>query len=162
KQLVQNHRIHGDELLALKAIYEKNGRTGVVEFSKVFLDNVQTFHRAAVIVVVVADDQSLGHPLDPSGVTGKGFHAVRHRTHSPYGSTSIAIWSKRVTLSAFVQRAILPAPVKVLSIVVNSVLSSNSIVNRSPCALRPSECHSLGVTLMFIPSICSRRPLSTR
>ena len=56
-----------------------------------------------------------------------------------------------MTLSDFVQRATFPAPAKVLSDVVNSVLPSNSMVKRSPTALMPSACHSLPVTFVSLP-----------
>jgi hypothetical protein len=44
----------------------------------------------------------------------------------------MTIWSKRVTLSDFVQSATFPASANVLSDVVNNVFPSNSTVNRSP------------------------------
>src|SRR5262249_22940079 len=59
KQLVQNHGIHGDELFALETIDEKPWRAVVVQFGKVFLNQVQALHCSAVIVLVVADNQTL-------------------------------------------------------------------------------------------------------
>ena len=78
EHLVQDHRVHRDELLALEPVHDEAGRGGEVEPGQLLLDQVQALHRAAVIVLVVADDQPLGHALDPGRVAGERLHLVRH------------------------------------------------------------------------------------
>jgi hypothetical protein len=53
---MQYHRVHRDELLTLKAVYEKAGGFVVIEFGKPLFDNVQALYRTAIVVLVVADD----------------------------------------------------------------------------------------------------------
>src|SRR5204862_2323281 len=56
--------IGGDKLLALEAVDQKV-RSGVeVEPGELFADQIQALHRAAVVILVVADDQLLRHALD--------------------------------------------------------------------------------------------------
>jgi hypothetical protein len=87
---VQDHRIHGDELLALEAIDEEAGGVGVIELGELLVDEVEAFHRPAVVILVVADDQPLGHALNPDGVAGEGLHAIRHQRSSDHGRAVIS------------------------------------------------------------------------
>jgi hypothetical protein len=75
---MEDHRIHRNELLALEPVDEKAGRVGVIEFGKLFLDQVQTFRCPAVIILVVTDDQPFGHSFDSGWVAGKWFHFEGH------------------------------------------------------------------------------------
>src|SRR3954447_19527496 len=76
EQLVQDHRVRGDELLALEAVEDEGRRGGEVEPGEPLLEQVQPLHGAAVVVLVVADDQPLGHALDVLRVAGEGLHGV--------------------------------------------------------------------------------------
>ena len=82
EQLVQDHRIGGDQLLALEAVDEEVGRRIEVEAGELLGDEVQALHRAAVVVFVVADDQLLGHALDVLGIAAERFHCKGHRQNS--------------------------------------------------------------------------------
>src|SRR6476660_9112599 len=59
KLLVQNHRVHRDELLALETIDKEAWRAIVIQFGKFFLNQVQALYGTAVIVLVMADNQTL-------------------------------------------------------------------------------------------------------
>src|SRR5205823_7640894 len=52
EQLMQNHGIHGDELLALEAVDEEAGGIGVIELGELLIDEVEPFHRSPIIVLV--------------------------------------------------------------------------------------------------------------
>jgi len=41
-------------------------------------NEVEALHSAAVVVLVVADDQLLGHALDVLRIAAEGFHRIRH------------------------------------------------------------------------------------
>ena len=47
EQLVQDHRVHGDKLLALEAVDQKTGGLGVVELGELLIDEIEALHRAA-------------------------------------------------------------------------------------------------------------------
>ena len=74
----------------------------------------------------------------------------------------MASWSKCVTLSALVQSAILPAPIKVRSAAVNRTLPSKVMVNLSASAFTLSECQVSEVTLVAAPLISRRDAWTTR
>jgi hypothetical protein len=79
KQLVQDHRIHRDELLALEAVDQESRRVWVVELGELLVDHIQPLDRPAVVVLVVAEDQAFGHAFDPRRITGQRLHRVGHR-----------------------------------------------------------------------------------
>ena len=54
----------------------KPGAVVEVEVRELLGDDVQALHRAAVVVLVVADDQLLGHALDVLRIAAEGFHFV--------------------------------------------------------------------------------------
>ena len=76
EKFVQDHRVHRDQLFALETIDDEGRRGGEIEFGKLLLDRVEALHRAAVVVLVVADDQTLRHSLDAGGVAAERLHAV--------------------------------------------------------------------------------------
>src|SRR6185437_5106010 len=78
EQLVQDHRIGGDELLALEAVDGENRCRRKIERGELLRDGVQALHRAAVIVLVVADDELLRHSLDASRYVWQWLHFVGH------------------------------------------------------------------------------------
>ena len=78
EKLVQDHRVHRDQLFALEPIDDEGRRRREIEFGKLLIDRVEALHRAAVVVLVVADDQTLRHSLDAGGVAAERLHAVRH------------------------------------------------------------------------------------
>jgi hypothetical protein len=61
---MQDHRIHRDQLLALEPVDQKSRRLRVVELGQLLLDQIEPLDRAAVVVLVVADNQPLGHAFD--------------------------------------------------------------------------------------------------
>ena len=75
---MQDHRVGGDQLLALEAIDEEVGRGVEVEPGKLLGDEIEPLHRAAVVVLVVADDQLLRHALDVLRIAAERLHAVGH------------------------------------------------------------------------------------
>jgi len=85
---VQDHRVHRDELLALEPVDEEAGGLRVVELGELFLDQVEALDCAAVIILVVADDQPLGHALDLGRVAGQRLHSVRHQR--PWACLTVA------------------------------------------------------------------------
>src|SRR5262245_37893766 len=94
---MQNHRVHGDELLALEPVDEETGRGGIVELGKPLIDEVEALHGAAIVVVVMADDQPLRHTLDAGRITRQRFLAVRHQRRPGAGSATIAMRSNHAT-----------------------------------------------------------------
>src|SRR5262245_15192738 len=140
EQLMQDHRIHGDELLALEAVDEKAGGGRVIEPGELLVNQVKAFDRPAIIVLVVADDQPLGHALDLGRIAGEGLHSVRHQRTSDHGRAVISSRSKRVTLSSSVHSPMRPSSMKVRSETVNSGLLSSDTANLSPSATRSSVC----------------------
>src|SRR3954449_9413426 len=74
EQLVQDHRVRGDELFPLEAVEDEGRRGGEVEAGEPLLDQGQPLHGPAVVVLVVADDQPLGHALDVLRVAGERSH----------------------------------------------------------------------------------------
>src|SRR5207237_7324216 len=114
----------------------------------------------AVTVLVVTDDQTLGHSL--RGDRRKGLHRIGHGLLPVQGKVLISRRSKRVMLSALVQSAIFPARVNVLSVAVNNSTPSNEALKRSPSALSPSVCHSFEVTFLLALLSCSLLPFTTR
>ena len=84
EQLVKDHRVHRDELLAFESVDEKASGLRVIERGKLFVDLVEAFHRPAVIVLVVTDDQPLRHALDLGGVAGQWLYSVRHQRSSDH------------------------------------------------------------------------------
>ena len=45
-------------------------RVRIVELRELFLDEVETLSRAAIVVFVVTDDHPLGHAFDAGGIAG--------------------------------------------------------------------------------------------
>src|SRR5262249_19631208 len=115
-----DHGVHCDELLALEPVDQEVGRTCVIEFGKLVLDAVETLHRAAIVVLVVADDEPFRHSLDPRRIAAQRLYLIRHQRHSVGGRARISIWSNRVTLSSWAQSATRPSFMRARSKVVNS------------------------------------------
>src|SRR6266571_146359 len=90
EQLVQDHRVHRDELLAFESINEKAGGLRVIELGELLVDQIEAFHRPAVIILVVADDQPLGHAFDLGRVAGQRLYSVRHHRSSDHGRALIS------------------------------------------------------------------------
>ena len=62
--LVQDHRIRGDQLLALEAVDDEVRRLGKIEIGELGADRIEPLHRADVVVLVMADEDLLGNALD--------------------------------------------------------------------------------------------------
>jgi hypothetical protein len=78
-KLVEDHRIGGDEFLALQTIHDEDRRSGEVELRQLRRNGVEPFHRPAVVVLVVADDQLFRQALESRRVTGQRLHFIGHR-----------------------------------------------------------------------------------
>src|SRR6516165_5682518 len=78
EQLVQDHRIHRDQLFALKSVDQETGCFVEFELLELFIDKVEALNCAAIIVLVMADDEPLRHAFDPSRIAGQRFHRVWH------------------------------------------------------------------------------------
>src|SRR5260221_1736754 len=78
EELVQDHRHRRDQLLVLEAVHGEDGRAGEVEGGELLGDRVQALDGAAVIVLVMADDELLRHALDPLRIAGERLHRVGH------------------------------------------------------------------------------------
>ena len=77
EEFVQDHRTR-DQLIALKSVDQKAGRFVEFELRELLVDEIEALNGAAVVILVVADDQPLRHALDPTGIAGQRFHGVRH------------------------------------------------------------------------------------
>ena len=73
---MQDHGIAGNQLLALEAIDEEARRGVEVEAGQLLGYQVEALHRAAVVVLVVADDQLLGHAFDVLRIAAERLHFV--------------------------------------------------------------------------------------
>src|SRR5262249_772212 len=78
EEFVQDHRIHRDQLLALEPVDQKTGRLVEFKLRKLIVDQIEALNRAAVIVFIMADDESLRHSFDTCGIAGQRFHVVGH------------------------------------------------------------------------------------
>jgi len=63
-ELVDDHRIRGDQFLALETVQDEDRRRRDVEAGQLGRDGVQPLHRAAVVVFIMADEQLLGDAFD--------------------------------------------------------------------------------------------------
>src|SRR5262245_38039783 len=77
-QLVQNHRVRCDQLLSLEAVDGEHGRRGHVERAELGDDRVEAPDRPAVVVLVVADDQSFREAIEFPRLGTRGLHVIRH------------------------------------------------------------------------------------
>src|SRR3989454_10744731 len=77
-QLVQDHGIGRNQLLALQPIDEKNRRTREIQLAELLGDAVQPLHRAAVVVLVMTEDQALGKTGEALGLEGQRLQFVGH------------------------------------------------------------------------------------
>jgi len=59
-QLVEDHRIHRDELFALEPVDQEHGCLREVELGKLRRDGVEAPYGSTVVVLPVADNQLLG------------------------------------------------------------------------------------------------------
>src|SRR5262249_31757277 len=138
KQLMQNHRVARDQLLAFETVDHETGRCREIEFGELHRDRIEAIDRATIVVFVMTDEQLLRHSLDPRRIIGGRLNAVGHGSSQIYSSDVIEIVSKEVTLSALVHSATLPASRKVPSCAEKSALPSKETVKRSPSALSVS------------------------
>jgi hypothetical protein len=78
EELMKDHRVHRDELLALEPVDDKSRSAREIELGELLLDEVEALHRAAIVVLVVADDRPLGHALDSRRIAAERLRAVGH------------------------------------------------------------------------------------
>ena len=84
--LVQDHRVPGDQLLALEAVERKAGRRGRGRARRARRDRAEALHRAGIVVVVVAGEQLFRQTGDGLGIErhGRGLGAKA----APVGSAA--------------------------------------------------------------------------
>jgi hypothetical protein len=70
EQLMQDHRVARDQLLAFETVDRETGRFCEIELGELRRDRVEAIDGATAIIFVMADEQLLGHPLDPRRITG--------------------------------------------------------------------------------------------
>jgi hypothetical protein len=78
-----DHRVGGDQLLALQPVEAKAGNGRGIMGSKVAAYRIQPADSAAVIVLVVAGDQLGGKSVQPRRLEGNRTGKKRHETVSP-------------------------------------------------------------------------------
>src|SRR5207248_11802484 len=79
-KLMQRHGIERDQLVALQARDLEFRNRGEVERAELFGGRVEAAHGAAVVVLVVADDETVGQTGEEPGPAADGCDRVRHRT----------------------------------------------------------------------------------
>src|SRR5439155_2787045 len=79
EQLMEDHRVHRDELLALEPVDQESRSARGVEPGELLLDQIEALHRPAIVVLIVADDQPFRHSADPARIAGEGLHLEGHR-----------------------------------------------------------------------------------
>src|SRR6516162_4855855 len=94
EQLMQNHRVARDQLLAFETVDHEAGRCREIELGELRRDRIEPVDRATVIVFVMTDEQLLRHSLDPRRITGERLDAVGHVSSQIYSSDVIEIVSK--------------------------------------------------------------------
>ena len=77
-QLVQQHRVGRDQLLALQAVEFEAGHASETCLPQCGTDRIEALHRTAVVVLVVASQQLLGKPPEHARVERQG---LRDRVH---------------------------------------------------------------------------------
>src|SRR5438046_1655977 len=76
--LVQQHRVDGDQFLALQPVQAEARQLGRIARGQVGVDGVQPSHRAAVVVDVMAADQIAGQALQSDWFEGDGSRVILH------------------------------------------------------------------------------------
>src|SRR5262249_42988703 len=132
EQLVQDHRVHRDELLAFEPVDEKAGGLRVIELGELFVDQVEAFHRPTVIILVVADDEPLGHAFDLGRVAGQRLYLVRHQRFSDHGRALISNLSPPEPMLALPSRAAAGAAVHAASTAAEIVRSARPFMRSLP------------------------------
>src|SRR5262249_46519012 len=94
KQLMQDHRVARDQLLAFETVDHETGRFREIEFGELRRDGIEAIDRTTVIVFIMTDEQLLGHSLDPRRITGERLNAIGHGSSQIYSSEVIEIVSK--------------------------------------------------------------------
>src|SRR5439155_5310115 len=87
----QDNRDDREEILTQKAVDEKAGSLRLIKHGELFLDQIEEFDRPAVIIVVVADNQPLGHPLDLGRVARQRLELVGHERSSGQAKAQTSI-----------------------------------------------------------------------
>src|SRR6266487_4452229 len=77
-ELVEDHRIGGDEFLTFESIHDEHRRSREIELRQLHSNGVESLDRPAVVVLVMADDQLFRQPFDPCRIAGQRFHYVGH------------------------------------------------------------------------------------
>ena len=76
---MQDHRIGRDQFLALQPVYQVSGRLGVIEPGQLLGDLIEPFHRAGVVVGVVAGENLFRQTFDLRRVERHRLDVEGHR-----------------------------------------------------------------------------------
>ena len=131
-QLVQQHRIGGDQFFAFQAIQLEAGRIGKLRLFQRGADGVEPLDRAAVVVVEVTAQQPLRQAVQGCRVKRQG---LNHRVHKP--SFSNITHGKKVAAS--------PASAQAASRVITPTLKRNrataaaTVINADTKSKRPAK-----------------------
>src|SRR5438270_12755837 len=82
------------QFLAIEAIDDKDRRRREIEGSQLLGDPVQSSDSAAVIVLVMADDQLFGHSLDPRRIASERFYLIGHHSSFPISRAGLSRLSR--------------------------------------------------------------------
>lgn len=85
---MEDHRIGRDQLLSLQLVGKQAGCARKIESGKLFIDHIEPFDRATMVVLVVANDRSFRHAPVAAGIASTAFHDVCHGSfpmHGPNG-----------------------------------------------------------------------------
>ena len=118
-ELVDDHRVGRDQLLALQPVDHEDRRRGDVERGELRGDGVQPLHRAGVVVLVMADEQLLATGLSPSP-DRTAASSVAYSTFAPAGADCAMRASAPARCAATEA-----APMKRLRLVCSVVISSS-------------------------------------
>src|SRR5207253_5785937 len=153
-ELVQRGRVRERQLALLERGDQKRRRI-LGDPRQLFFGAVQVLDRAAVVVLVVGDDEPLGQPTQLRGVERQWLDGV-------HGYSGVAVRSSNWMIeSAFVQTPNFPASLKVSSFWSITCLPSKNTSMWLPIIRTASSCHTPEATLPFHPANLSRRPLTT-
>jgi hypothetical protein len=75
---VQDHGVRRDELLALEPVDQEAGRGRGIEPGQLLLDKIEALHGAAIVVLVVADDEPLRHAAHAARIARQRFRLTGH------------------------------------------------------------------------------------
>jgi hypothetical protein len=93
--LVQDHRVRGNQLFTLEAVDHEVRRLGEIEVSELGPDRIEPLHCADIVVLVVAHQDLLGNPFDALRIEGQRLGLVGHGLGSGLGKRRLLDQGRR-------------------------------------------------------------------